>query len=742
MQLPGPAERLERRVAECDAAFVEAVARLAADGTIDDADRVVVQAELRACLRPAFTGQHLWAAAGLSALTVVTVIGYLAHPHWLTRRRRLRRIDPKAAPALVGELDRLSREAGLARTPRWLLAPRRRTAGGQAFGLPRRRCVQLDAGLVLLRRTDPPAFRAVVRHELAHLRNRDVDLTYLTVAVWWAFLAVAVLPRLVLALFPGLVGLPSEPLGRTALRTLVSLLVMTALVYGVRNVLLRTRERHADAVAAAHDPHDDALARVLARLPPPRRWYSRWGTHPLPADRLRTVRDPRAPLVSGYGALAAAGLPAGTLTADLSVTVGLRLGLDEVLGLGLLGLFVGAGLGALLALTLWQNAVARVDETRRVPLWFGGPLVLAAAFLTGTLLSLHRINSGLAGIGELGSWLVAAAVLAAGAVLLGAWMDATARAADAGDRPRRWAAPAAVTATALVAGTAFTVWLPLAEITYGFALRPGIGPATGPEWYATIATIVGGKLGPAIRIVFHPLTLPVLTLLWLVPVLAARRRADVASPLRRAVLVGLCTGAVAAGAAPALHLLAPLVLPVGVRSTPPPGTAGEPYVTVIGNSVIAVGSLAVAVAVLVPALGRGPLRPAGAVLAAVVSGLLAGGGYFLLGVPAYCLADVTDPGWCLPVPSAAEISRITHWIVVQGVLVAAIPLVIAATATALRPVGRRDEDAGPADRGMLATRRGQRAAIVVLAVVLVVTAWLTWEMLPLAGEYWRVIGGG
>ncbi|MBQ1026544.1 hypothetical protein [Micromonospora sp. C95] len=249
-------------------------------------------------------------------------------------------------------------------------------------------------------------------------------------------------------------------------------------------------------------------------------------------------------------------------------------------------------------------------------------------------------------------------------------------------------------ATALVAGTALTVWLPLAEVTYGFALRPGIRPATGPQWYATTAMIVGGELGPAIRIVFHPLPLPVLTLLWLVPVLAARRRAEVASPLRRAVLVGLCTGAVAAGVAAALPLLAPLVLPVGARSTPPPGTAGEPYATVIGNSVIAAGSLAVAVAVVVPALGRGPLRPAAAVLAAVVSGLLAGGGYFLLGVPAYCLASVTDPGWCLPVPSAAEISRITHWIIVQGVLMAAIPLVMAAAATALRPVGLPVEGAG------------------------------------------------
>ncbi|MDG4797597.1 M48 family metalloprotease [Micromonospora sp. WMMD1082] len=740
-------ERFERRTAECGAAFEDAVARLAAEGTITDADRAAVQREFRACLRPAFAGQYVGAAAGLGTLTVVTTIGYLAHPQWLIHRRRLRRIDSTAAPALVGELDQLYREAGLTRAPRWLLAPRRRTTGGQAFGLPGRRCVQLDAGLVLLRRTDPPAFRAVVRHELAHLRNRDVDLTYLTMAVWWAFLAVAILPRLVLALFPGLLGVPGEPLGRTTLRTLAALLVMTVLVYGVRNALLRIRERHADAFAAGHTTSDGALARVLGRLPPPRRWYGRWGTHPLPADRLRTVRDPTTLLVPAYGVLVAAGLPAGALTADLSVTAGLRFGLDARLGIALLGLFVGPWLGGLLAVTLWQNVAARADEARRVPMWFGGPVVLAAAFLAGTLLSLQQVTSatGLPGIGGLDSWLVAAAVLAAGAVLLGAWVDAAARAADAGGRPSRWTPPATVATAALVAGTALMVWLPLSRLSYGFAFSPGTGPATGPDpgWYAATAAIVGGQLGPATHFVFHPLTLPALALLWLVPVLAARRRADVTAPLRRAILVGLGTGAVAAVAAAALPVLAPRVLPVGVRSEPPSGTAGEPYVTVLGNTVIAVGSLAVAVAVLVLAFGRGRLRPAGSVLAAVVSGLLATGGYVMLGVPAYCLADVTDPGWCLPVPSAVEISRVAHWIIVQGVLLAAVPLVgFVIAAAALRPDVRPAEEARPAGGEIRSARHVRGPTVAVLAAVLVATAWLAWEMLPLAGEYWRVTGGG
>ena len=42
--------------------------------------------------------------------------------------------------------------------------------------------------------TDQPAFRAVLLHELAHLRNGDVDKTYLTLAIWRAFVAGALIP--------------------------------------------------------------------------------------------------------------------------------------------------------------------------------------------------------------------------------------------------------------------------------------------------------------------------------------------------------------------------------------------------------------------------------------------------------------------------------------------------------------------------------------------------------------------
>ena len=50
--------------------------------------------------------------------------------------------------------------------------------------------------MVALAYTDPEAVRAIVLHELSHIRNRDVDQTYFTMALWYAFLLVAVIPLL------------------------------------------------------------------------------------------------------------------------------------------------------------------------------------------------------------------------------------------------------------------------------------------------------------------------------------------------------------------------------------------------------------------------------------------------------------------------------------------------------------------------------------------------------------------
>ncbi|BCJ63679.1 M48 family metalloprotease [Polymorphospora rubra] len=744
LHLPGRVQTFQARLDECDAAFDAGVARLVAQRADQDPERRrAVQAELRRCLRPTLTAQLAFTGCALAVLAGATGVGYAAHPWWLIRRRRLARLSAATTPRLVADLDRLRRQAGLTRAPRWWVAPHRRTMGGQAFGLPGRRCVQLDAGLLLLRVTDPAAFRAVVLHELAHLRNRDVDMTYLTIAVWWAFLGVVVLPRVVLLMHPYLLIDPTgwtwrsatpvaAPVG--ALLVLGSLLALTCLVYLIRNSVLRERETHADAVAAAVDGPDSALPGVLARLPKPRSPLGRWGTHPAPRDRLRAVRDPSLPLVPRHWELVSAGLPAGVVTANLVLLAGIRIGLDPRLGVALLALLTGPWLAGLLALTVWRSAVADVlagRPGRRVPLWLSGAPVLVGSYLAGMFLSAETLTSGLSlpGGGRAGSWLVAAVLLVVGVVLLGAWVDSTARAVLAAPRVPRRALPAVVATAAVVGGAALAVWLPASMVSSGFDLAGGAVPAPGGEigWYATVAAWTAPSLGPAVEFVYNPLTLPASTVLWAVPALLLVRAGGLRT-VRRAGVVGLLGGAAAAVSGAVLPVVGRLVLPADVRRVE--ADAGPSYAVVLDNSVVAVGSVAVAVVIAVVVLGRGPLRPASALLAGTVAMTVSLAAFYLVAGPVQCLTSVREAPspWCFPVPSSAAVSQTAHWILVQGVILA-VPLVLAAAVPALRRYRRADSPPVPA----LREPRGTVAAVVVL---LVVAAWLTWAVLPAAYDMW------
>ena len=130
---------------------------------------------------------------GTGALLIVAGAIMLGLPLWITRRRRLQPLTPEDAPAALDAVRELASEQGIP-APRLLWNPLDASPGGLAFGHPGRYSVALTGGLLVKQATDPPAFRAILRHELAHIRNRDVGITYFTLAIWYAFLLVAVLP--------------------------------------------------------------------------------------------------------------------------------------------------------------------------------------------------------------------------------------------------------------------------------------------------------------------------------------------------------------------------------------------------------------------------------------------------------------------------------------------------------------------------------------------------------------------
>lgn len=232
-------------------------------------------------------------ALGMATLLAVAATIYWLFPAWKCRRERLRPLDAEDVDEeVVTYLAGLCREAGLSRPPRFVWDPLDAASHGLAFGRVGDYYVALSGGLVTQFYTDRPAFRAVVLHELAHLRNADVTKTYLTVAVWWAFVAVALAP-FVLAFAYALLRFGRGP-GDLA-RLGWPVIPLALLVYLSRNAVLRTREIYADVRASVWDGPDGALRRLLgADMPAPGGWWrAALRAHPQASERRRALDDTR-----------------------------------------------------------------------------------------------------------------------------------------------------------------------------------------------------------------------------------------------------------------------------------------------------------------------------------------------------------------------------------------------------------------------------------------------------------------
>ncbi|MFC0438473.1 M56 family metallopeptidase [Kutzneria buriramensis] len=328
-------------------------------------------------------------------LLVLVVAGvlFLLTPRWKVRRRRLKALDHDVARRLIEEA---ALTAGLSDVPR-VVVDRTSIAGGAVvFGSSRRPTVCIHSGLLVRATTDPDRFRAVLLHELAHIRHGDVTLTYATVALWRAFLGAVLIPYAVWAVTALVQGFSSswwssdEPFG---LREVLLVVFLVALLYLARSDVLRSREIHADLAAARWGAAERAWD-----IPSPRptgrfrrllgQFAELWRTHPRWDLRQDAMTDPA--VLFGVRALpmfltgVAATLINSQLRSDVEAALardGLVSGwLDQALPLAAAGLVVGVA-----GFALWRAVAHAVLTSRRVPSGVRAGLWLGAGMAAGEL---------------------------------------------------------------------------------------------------------------------------------------------------------------------------------------------------------------------------------------------------------------------------------------------------------------------------------------------------------------------
>jgi len=532
--------------------------------------------------RHAPVGEMLGSA--IAVLAGALLIWWL-YPAGKIRRRALRPLPAAALPDLAAALRELCELAGIDRHPTFLWNPLELAPAAVAFGRLRRRYVGLSGGLVVQFGRDRPAFRAIVLHELAHLRNGDVAITYFAVAIWWSFVALALVPFLLLYVLRGI--FQAVPFGLSPLAWVGTwswrLAALSLLVYLTRSSFLRTREVYADIRASAWDGPAGALPRVLDRLPRPGlpAWLRPLAAHPDPSRRQRWLDHPDALFGLGFWEAFGTGAAVGVANTDIATMViawnpRAALTIPGIAASGLVVSLMGAGT---VGLGLWRAALAAaarasaVRGTTAVGLGLGAGLVLGPA-LSLTTQALDLADRGrVAGLRPALPDVVLDVLVVCAVVLLVRW---TAGTATAWLRPRPAGSPPR---TACLVGVALTGCF-LGGIV---ALSLAAGLLIGFDGAVGLVPLV---------VVTSPLAAVALTSLWAFP-LAAEARG-----MRRELAIGLVAGLLFWP----LYIGAFALLPHVVRGTGPVFSA-----------------VAAATAAVAAATSRPPSAPRG-LLAALVSG--------------------------------------------------------------------------------------------------------------------------
>jgi len=391
--VPGANRALVETAARCQAlgpraqdagAAIQGLLRLNVTQTPQQAAFVAANNAYAHCIAPYNQALALWMIGGVALVWALAFAIYWLIPSWKIKRDNLAPLTAEDVPEVVSYLQELSAEAGLRTLPTFLWNLLNQAPTGVAFGHLGQHYVALTGGLVRTFYTDRERFRGVMLHELAHLRNADVDKTYLSVAVTIAFVIAALTPFSLM-----LTGSGAD----RALQLLWRVAVLVGLVALSFCAVLRARETYADVRASTWGPNAEGLRQVLSELRPAhaggwRRWLQ---LHPDPQERIATLHSTDGLFRLQFWEAFATGLAVAIAAPNVQNLIQIATTRVQQATLGPLftGLVFGPLVVGIVGLQVWRSvfaARARGDPAPSIgPVAFG----LAAGLALGQPLSLR-----------------------------------------------------------------------------------------------------------------------------------------------------------------------------------------------------------------------------------------------------------------------------------------------------------------------------------------------------------------
>ena len=337
------------------------------------------------CLAEANKPIAIWMISGTALLIGLAGIIYWMWPVLKIKRQGLVPLSAEDSPDMIAYLNDLCHEIGLFHPPIFLLDASNLGISGLTFGRKGRYYLAIPGGLVVMFTTDRPAFRAIMLHELAHLRNADVTKTYFTLAIWWAFVVVALVPFAVTSFDEGISWI---------INMVWRVFILALLVYLTRNAVLRSREVYADVRASAWDGPSGSLGRMLERLPRPKMgsWRSMLQVHPDPAERLHALEDTHHLFNMGFWDALGTGIAAMIAFSSISDFLN-KLNLSSIEFYGrawiITGLIVAPLVAGIVGLGVWRSIFASLARAEKPQGTARLGLALSLGVVLGNFISLN-----------------------------------------------------------------------------------------------------------------------------------------------------------------------------------------------------------------------------------------------------------------------------------------------------------------------------------------------------------------